>query len=218
MADNENDPNEDEDINSSSDNNNQVNEQKNVELTEEQRRQRAIEVGKLFEDKEDLIKARAEREKKKREDIIELQSGVKFTIAEVERIVTVEPQPYCPLFPYDEPFYKELYRLYYPDRDYKEYPKPHYVGKLTKELIYNRFEKSVFIALDHLNPLIKGRCRARRLFQHLNGDGQADVVRFRDNTIEVAQPIPDGESYAFRKKMWEIHKVPYQLKIFENND
>jgi hypothetical protein len=212
----ENNQNEEEDNNAPGPNLNQATGNKRVELTEEQRRERASIVGKLFEDKEDLIKARAEREKKKREEIIELQSGARFTIDEVMRIVSVDPRPYDPLFPYSVDFFKQLYRLYYPDRDYKEYPKPYYFHVLFKQLIYDRFDKSVYTALDYLNPLIKGKCRVRKLFQHLNPVGQTEEVQFRDDVIKVAKTIPnDGDSYSFRKKMWEIHKVPYQLDAFK---
>ena len=95
---------------------NQLNEQEKREFTEEQRQKRAIETGKIFEDKGDLIKARAEREKRKKEEIVELQSGARFTIGEIERIVSIEPQPYDPLFPYWIPYFKQTYRLYYPER------------------------------------------------------------------------------------------------------
>jgi P63C domain len=197
---------------------NQVNEQKKVELTEEQRLKRAVETGKLFEDKEDLIKARAERERKKKLEVVELQSGAKFTIGEIERIVTAAPSPYAPLFSYGESdYFKELYRMYYPDRNYKEWPKPFYVSVLFKELIYDRFDKAVFTALDIHNPIIASKkCRERKLFQHLNDVGQQEELQFRDDVVNIAKTITtDGDSYSFRKKMWELHKVPYQLDFFK---
>lgn len=218
MIDNKkNNQNEEENINASDQKRNQVNEQKNVELTEEQRRQRAFETGKLFEDKEDLIKARAEREKKKKQEVIELQSGDKFTIGEIERIVIAAPLPYAPLFSYDESnYFKELYKVYYPDRDYKEYPKPYYVSVLFKELIYNRFDKVVFAALDFHNPIIAGKkCRERKLFQHLNEAGQSEIITFRDQTTKVLETCKVDQTYEFRKKLYELHKVPYQLDIFK---
>jgi hypothetical protein len=196
----------------------QTNERKHVELTDEQRKKRALEVGLLFESRDDLIEARAEREKRKKQEIIELQSGVKFTIGEVERIVCPKARPYDPLFPYSEPFYEQLYRLYYPDGDFKEYPKPPYMGTLTKEIIYNRFDKAVFTALNVLNPLIKGRRRARKLFQHLNDDGQAEVIRFRDDTINVAKTVPNAEPYTFRKKCGNSIKYPINSKFFRRRN
>lgn len=216
MIDNEkNNQNEEEAINPSDQSNNQVNEQKNVELTEEQRRQRALEVGKLFEDKEDLIKARAEREKKKKEEVVELQSGLRFTIGEIERIISPDPQPYDPLYSYEYPYFKELYRVYYPDRDYKEYPKPYYVGKLFNELIYDsRFDKTILPRLNVLNPLITGK-RKRKHFQHFNPEGRKECEQYRDQTTDVLKESPNGQPYEFRKKLYEKYKVPFQLDFFE---
>lgn len=90
-------------------------EQKKPELSEEEKLDRLALAGMLLEGKEDLIKARAEREKKRKNEIVELQSGAKYTIGEIERIVCKDPQPYAPLFPYSNPYLKELYRLYYPE-------------------------------------------------------------------------------------------------------
>ena len=193
----------------------QTHEQKNVELTEEQRRQRILETGRLFEDKEDLIKARAEREKKKKEEVVELQSGFQFTIGEIERLISPEPQPYDPLFSYEYPYFKELYRIYYPDRDYKEYPKPYYVGKLFNELIYDsRFDKVILPSLNVLNPLITGK-RKRKHFQHFNPAGRKDCEQYRDETTNVLEDCQDGQSYEFRQKLYEKYKVPYQLDFFK---
>ena len=109
-----------------------------------------------------------------------------------------------------------IFRAWPPERDYKEYPKPFYCSRLLKELIYDRFDKSVYIAIDSLNPLVKGRCRERRIFQHLKAVGRSEAEQFRDDVINVAETITnDGDWYAFRKKMWELHKVPYQLNFFK---
>jgi hypothetical protein len=193
----------------------QTNEQKHVELTEEQRQERLALSGMLLENKEDLIKARAEREKQKKQEIVELHSGKAFTVGEIERLVSVEPRPYAPMFPYCEPYFKELYRVYYPDRDYKEYPKPYYVSVLFRELIYGRFDKIILPTLDKLNPLVSGKYRARKLFQHLNSTGQAELIDFRDETTKVLEKTGTGDPYGFRKKMYEDHKVPYQLDVFK---
>ena len=216
MIDNEeNYPNEDENNNSSGRNSSQVDEQKNIELSEEQRRQRALEVGKLFEDKADLISARAEREKKKKQEVVELQSGLKFTIGEIERIISSDPQPYDPLYSYEYPYFKELYRVYYPDRNYKEYPKPYYVGTLFNELIYDsRFDKAILPTLNALNPLITGK-RKRKHFQHFNPEGRKDCEQYRDQTTDVLKESPEGQPYEFRKKLYEKYKVPYQLDFFK---
>ena len=214
MLDNKN-SDEEEKNNSSGQNSIQVNEQKNVELTEEQRRQRAHEVGKLFEDKKDLIQARAEREKKKKLEVVELRSGVKFTIGEIERIISPDPYPYDPLYSYDHDYFKELYRVYYPDRDYKEYPKPYYVGTLFNELIYDsRFDKTILPKLNDLNPLITGK-RKRKHFQHFNPEGRKECEEYRDQTTDVLKESPEGQPYEFRKKLYEKYKVPYQLDFFK---
>lgn len=190
----------------------QAKEPKRVELTEEQRHQRALEAGMLFEQKEGLIKTRAEREKKKKEELVELR-GVLLTTDELQRLVTVDPLPYAPMFPYTNSYFKELYRIYYPDRDYKEYPKPQYVATLFKEIIYGRFDKTILPALDALNPLINGRYRKRKLFQYLSGDGQGELVIYRDETVIVMADSPSGQPYEFRKKLYEKHKVPYQMEV-----
>ncbi|GAB3334065.1 hypothetical protein GCM10027299_42070 [Larkinella ripae] len=193
----------------------QPNVSKHVELTEEQRLQRAFETGKLFEEKAGLIKTRAEREKQKKEEIVELQSGLRFTVGEIERIISLDPQPYDPLYSYEYSYFKELYRVYYPDRDYKEYPKPFYVGKLFNELIYDsRFDKTILPKLNILNPLITGK-RKRKHFQHFNPEGRKECEQYRDQTTDVLKESPEGQPYEFRKKLYEKYKVPYQLDFFK---
>ncbi len=197
----------------------QTSEQKNVELTEEQRQERASVVGRLFEEKAGLIKTRAEREKQKRQELVELH-GTIMTVGEVLRLVSVEPSPYEPEFSYSKSeYFKELYRIYYPERDYTEYPKPWYMSQLFRDLIYGRFDKTILPALDKLSPLLSGtKARKHKLFQYLNTTGKDELRQYRDDTVKIAQDCPDGQPYEFRKRLYVAHRVPYQLKVFEKNN
>lgn len=188
--------------------------QNHIEISEEQKQQRALEVGLLFEQKEWLIKSQAEREKKKSEELVVLR-GNTITTGEYLNIISIEPYPYIPKFPYSIPYFKELYRLYYPDRNFKEYPKPRFIGTLFRELIYGRFNSLILPALKALNPIVGINGRRRKLFQHLNTEGQSDLEKFRDETIEIMQKCSDGNHYEFRKKLYELYKVPYQIEMFE---
>ena len=196
-----------------------INENKGVELTEEQRRERASVVGKLFEEKAGLIKTRAEREQQKKQELVELH-GTVLTMGEVLRLISVDPSPYTPEFSYSTSnYFKELYRLYYPKRDFKEYPKPWYMSQLFRELIYGRFDRTILPALDKLNPLLSGtKARKHKLFQYLNTIGKDELRQYRDETVDVAKNCPDEQWYEFRKRLHEAHRVPYQLKIFQKND
>lgn len=198
---------------------NQVNEPKHVELTKEQRFQRAFETGRLFEEKKGLIKARAEREEQKKHELVELR-GTILTVGEVQRLVSVDPSPYKPEFSYSESaYFKELYRQYYPERDYKEYPKPWYMSQLFRDLIYGRFDRTILPTLDKLNPMLSGtNARKRKLFQHLNTAGKDELRQYRDETVKVAESCPDGQPYEFRKRLYVAYGVPYQLDFFEKND
>ncbi len=187
--------------------------QRPVEISEADKQGRLALEGLLVGRKEDLINAQVEREKKRKLLIVELHSGAKFTIGEVERLVVFKPYPYDPLFPYSHSYFKELYNIYYPKRDYKEYPKPYYMSVLFKELIYWRFDRSVFLAIDAINPLITRKHRAKKIFQYLTPEGRVEAEVFRNQATEIAATCATGNKYEFRKKLWESHKVPYQLQF-----
>ena len=65
-----------------------TNERKHVELTEEQRQQRALETGMLFELKEGLIKSRAEREKQKKQVLVELHGTTGLSYEKLTSLVS----------------------------------------------------------------------------------------------------------------------------------
>lgn len=192
----------------------QTNERKHVEISEEQKRERSFLSGMLLEQKEDLVKAYVERERKRNEEIIELMSGEKTTL---KALIAVQRRPYMAEFPNDNLFFPEIFRINFPHLDSKKYRKPKIVGEWIKEIIYDRFAVEVYHTLDTLNPILPGGNRKYKLFQNLNDEGLIELRRFREEAVEIMQTCQEGEWYEFRKKLYDKYRVPYQLKIFEKN-
>ncbi|MEQ9100291.1 MAG: P63C domain-containing protein [Imperialibacter sp.] len=91
--------------------------------------------------------------------------------------------------------------------------KPNIVGKWTKEIIYSRFGKEVLPALELLNPYERIGIRRFKHHQYLNEEGLIKLNRFIQEAIDVMKICNDW--YEFRQKLYELHFVPYQLDIYE---
>lgn len=122
---------------------------------------------------------------------------------------------YSPRIPQE--FYRQVFRLN-ADKGWtipkgKIIEKPNIVGKWTKEIIYNRFDKRVLPALEHLNPYERIGIRRLKHFQLLNEDGLQKFDRFVNEAIEVMKECSDW--YSFRVMLHKVHGVPYQTDLFK---
>src|SRR5689334_12610293 len=110
------------------------------EISQEALEDRLLLSGLLIERTDELAKEALKRKKKREEEEIELHSGVKISIQQINDFVTARRQPYSPKFPNEIPFFKEMYRLLkWDDKDPNKYTKPSKVGGFINELIYYRF-------------------------------------------------------------------------------
>lgn len=168
----------------------------------------------LIQSRGESIQQAAERKKKQLDETVELLSGQLTTVGGLNGLhIQTNALPYEALFPNSSPFFEHLLRLNWPGADPKKYVKPPGVGQAIIEIIYGRFPREVFPILNVLNPR-KGGYRARKLFQHLDANGQALVVQYRDEAIEIMKTCADLDWIGFRQKLFNTYGVPYQTELF----
>ena len=160
-----------------------------------------------------LTDQEAREAKRKRKERIESQkiiiNGFETSVKEMRDYLVANALPYSPMFPNDNPFFKEIYRLNkWTDRDPNEWIKPLQVPNWINLLIYNRFPPGVLPALQVLNQYIPGMCiRGYKHFQFLNEEGQRQVEKFRDEAIAVMEKCDTW--HEFRIRMANDHGVRY---------
>lgn len=168
--------------------------------------------GMLIKGANELAAEAHERKTRKEQEVFELHSGVKITLAEINSIVTANRQPYVALFPNDVPFFSELSRLSGLSFDPTTFTKPAIVGLWVCELIYNRFGKDVLPALRALNPSFTTGFRQYKHSQFFPTESKEKLVQYRDEAIEVMKRC--DSMYEFRQKMLQEYGVPFQAKLF----
>ncbi len=166
----------------------------------------------LIQQANDLAAEAQERRNRREQEVIELHSGVKITLAEINATVTANRQPYVALFPNEVPFFSELSRLSGLNFDPTVFIKPAVVGTWLCELIYDRFAKDVLPALRALNPAYTNGIRPHKHSQYLTLEGQAKLVQYRDEAVTLMKACTS--MYEFRQKMLQKYGVPYQVEIF----
>lgn len=187
------------------------------ELTEEAKEERALLAGMLIQQTDDRAELELQRKKRREEEIFELRSGAKISLAELDAVVSANRQPYEPKFPRTIPFFREIYRLNgWTVSNADKYTKPGIVGRWIREIIYGRFGKEVLPALEVLNPYLSNGLRLHKLFQFLTPQAQEKLIHFRDQAIALMKTCATWDE--FRKKLFAEYKVPYQLSAFEKND
>ena len=132
---------------------------------------------------------------KREQEVVELRSGFRITIGEINAIVSASRQPYAPLFPNTIPFFSELRRLSGLDFDPTEYIKPAIVGTWLCEIIYGRFSKEVLPALRAVNPAFTNGIRPDKLFQYLTPQGQVKLEQFRDEAVALRWSTKAGQNW-----------------------
>ncbi|RDV11852.1 hypothetical protein DXT99_23390 [Pontibacter diazotrophicus] len=185
-----------------------------VEISEEAKQERLLLRGMLLQQPDDLVKESLLRKQKREEEVIELLGGHKISISEINAAITATLQPYVPMFPNSVPFFSEIYRLNgWKGKNPNDYMKPTVVASWINEVIYGRFTKDVLPALRILNPASPFGIRVHKHFQYLTEEGQEKLIQYRDEAIAVMQTCSTW--YEFRKKLFSVHGVPYQISLFE---
>ena len=195
---------------------------KNVEISEEELQARLFLEGMLQFETENLTYkdqiAKKEKQKEKEDaELIKFLNGKEYTLGELKALVALDKQPYRAYFPNDDPFFPEMYRLQgeeWKQLDSKDYNKPPIVGVWINEIIYNRFPGGVLPYLQFKNPILPGGFyRKYKLSQYLNDEGKELLIKFRDEARALMQGC--NTWYEFRQKLFEVHGVPYQAKMFK---
>jgi hypothetical protein len=187
---------------------------RNIEISKEAQEERLLLSGMLLQQTEDLVEKAQRRRKKKQEESIELLSGAKISIAEINAFLSANMQPYSPRFPNNIPFFSEIFRLNgWKHLDPKTFVKPPVVATWINEIIYSRFSKDMPPALRILNPALPNGIRLHKHFQFLTEEGQMKLDQYRDEAIRLMKTCTTW--YEFRQKLFQEHAVPYQSSLFE---
>ncbi|OGX91489.1 P63C domain-containing protein [Hymenobacter coccineus] len=183
-----------------------------AEVSKKSQEQQALLGQMLIQGADYLAKTAKQVRLKREQEVIELRSGFKITIGEINAIVSANRLPYAPLFPNSIPFFSELKRLSGLDFDPAQFIKPSVVGTWLCEIIYGRFSKEVLPALRAVNPAFTNGVRPHKLFQYLTPEGQAKLEQFRDEAVDLMKTC--ATMYEFRQKLFQQYAVPYQIETF----
>ncbi|GAB3637299.1 hypothetical protein GCM10027422_28890 [Hymenobacter arcticus] len=180
------------------------------EVSQQSKEQQLLLAGMLIQGADELALKARDLKRKKESEVIELHSGFKITIGQINAIVSGNPLDYEPMFPNDIPFFSEINRLSDEKFDPIVYIKPIFVGKILREIIYGRFDKSVLPALRAVNPAFTNGIRPRKLYHYLTPEGIVLLEQYRDEAIKVMETC--STMYEFRQKLFQQYGVPYQIQ------
>lgn len=184
--------------------------QKPKEVSKQSREQQLLLAGMLILGADEQAKQARELKRKREQTVVELNSGIKITIGEINAIVSGNASDYLPMFPNNIPFFSEINRLSDIKFDPTEYIKPLFVGEIICAIIYGRFDKSVLPTLRAVNPAYTNGIRPRKLYHYLTPEGLALLAQYRDEAIEVMKS--SSTMYEFRQKLYKQYGVPYQME------
>ncbi len=183
-------------------------ETKNTPVTEQEKQS----LMDLLTDKANAfaIESRKKQREREAEKVKFLLKGKEISLKEIREVVIANARPYAPMFPNENSFYKEIYRLMkWEDLDHTKYTKPRSVAKLTLKIIYGRFPKDVLQSIQVLNNYLPN-CwiRGYKNFQFLNDDGQKQVLKFRDESIKVMETCETMHDFRIKFSK-EPYNIPY---------
>jgi hypothetical protein len=179
------------------------------EVSQQSKEQQLLLAGMLIQGADELAQKARDLKRKKESEVIELHSGFTITIGQINTIVSGNPLNYESMFPNDVPFFSEINRLSDEKFDPIAYIKPVFVGRILREIIYGRFDKSVLPALRAVNPAFTNGIRPRKLYHYLTPEGIILLEQYRDEAIEVMKTC--STMYEFRQKLFKQYGVPYQI-------
>jgi len=180
-------------------------------VSEEALQERQLLSGLLIQGADALAEAEARKRRRQMQEI-ELLSGKKITINEIQQMVTALRQPYVPMFGNELDFFREMYRLLeWTNKDPNQFTKPAIVGEYINQLLYARFHKDVQPTLQAL--AVPGGIRRDKFFQYLTPEGKQRLEQFRDEAIAMMKNSKTW--YEFRVKYGQQYGLPVQKRMFE---
>jgi hypothetical protein len=93
----------------------------------------------------------------------------------------------------------------------KKYRKPRYVAVFNNEIIYCRFDSTVLPILQERNPYVFYYIRRYKHYQFFPIELINKLVEYLDNATELMKTCTSLSE--FRKKYFELYKVPYQTEL-----
>lgn len=154
---------------------------------------------------------RKQKDKEKEETIIELRSGRKTSLKEVNDYLSSIKQPYQSHFGYDKPYYEYIYKLNWPNEDYREFVKRQEVAVWTVRLIYGRFPDGVVQFLKKQNKFLFEYIRTDKYFQYLSPEAQNLLDDFISDFNRMIVGYNDWDK--FEEDYCKKYKISYQNKI-----
>jgi len=165
----------------------------------------------IFEQTKDLTEKQTSNKKKKEPAIVNLISGKQVDL----NILAATPQNHPPQF--SQELYNEIYRVFHISGDPTMWHKDKRVADFTNEFLYSsRYEETVLPALRAKNKYdpTKYCTRYTKHYQYFTKDGIIRLQIYLSQTMDVLKDC--FEEYDFRKKMFEIYKVPLQGDLFKD--
>lgn len=182
-----------------------------VEISPEAAEERRLLQAFLLHQTEELRKQRNERKQKIEEASIELRNGKFISRREIKEYVTSLMQDYPSIFPNDNPFFTNMFRLHPKLKGFNphEYKKPRLAGRLLKKLTYDLFEIDVLPAL--IVFAMPDGIRLAKCYRYLTQPGIDKLIQFRDQANKLMEKYNDGEWHEFYAKFSEVYRKQPRL-------
>jgi hypothetical protein len=188
-----------------------------VEISPEAQVERLLLTSFLLDQKEELIKERNRRQRQIDQEQIELRSGKTVSIAGIREYVTALKRAYSAIFPNDNPFFANMFRLHpkLMTCDPKKYEKPFLAGRLLTKLTYNRFHTE--FSQEVLGALVvlamPDGVRIYKCHEFLTPAGVEHLIRFRDEANQMMEKYEDGQWYEFLRDFSAKYKQVFQPNL-----
>lgn len=146
---------------------------------------------------------------------IELLSGDIIVPKAIKDIINGAAKKYEVTFP--EEYYRELNKkVPWAKSDKELHTRPSKIGRITNEIIYDRFPRNILPTLQQLNPYVHMFAREYKHFQFLTDDGKGLLETYIAQAINVMKSTTTW--YDFRIRYARAYGLSFQLSCFENNE
>lgn len=109
-------------------------------------------------------------------------------------------------------FYEHVFRILNLPGDPALYLKDKAVAEFTIEVVYGRFNKEDIKTIKSKNKFVGKFVREHKFYEFFNEDGIRMLQLYIEETIKCLKT--STTNYEFRKKMFDLHKLPYQIELF----
>jgi len=98
------------------------------------------------------------------------------------------------------------------EEEKSRYSKPRIAAVTINEVIYMRFPDGLLKHIQFYNKFVGFFVRRTKNYKLLNDEGILKLEEYIDNANTVM--LDSKDYYDFRKKMYAMHQVPYQIQLF----